>query len=678
MAEQVRVQQALFGYREGHNLVAASVPLPPSVRHFLATITDASGSETPEGFNIIYTGLPVPQTDFYALFCTWPAPEMPRPGCVWSHVLLVELADLARMPDLSVLPGLCLRPKPKSPFSDYEHPLTLSAHESALYQPSAEVQLRSCSLLTALYVQPDNGIIFLAEQSALWEATVFAIWSQQWPRLRRNFAFSTGSLGDRRLAGVAFDLQVAPSGSLSLWRRSGLPTIVLEPSPNAPSPPAPSWTSTVQNDLTADSSSPLRRFLFTYGSDIEKPRHAFARLATAYERLFLDSSDDWREKLRAIGENFPIQSEGVRLKEWLVKSSKSPDQKQNLERAWATSSFLLDAPEASAYASISIDHSDWAQVLWDNKRDEVLSLFARLVRQREKPITTAFAAAVANILQPGDLRSIAARYPELIPILLSYRPALAHDTSTWDLPGHTQWQVYEVLDRLSLSQKEWSEVMAAMFIAATCVAVRPAVEKAGPHAMEGAFHWLDNKVSHECLPSQAWREALATKAADLLAQGKLLPPAQLALCAWFVPPDTAKEFLSASREDVQALAQHPLDIIPLPLRLHTAFLLVALGLRAAGIEGLKPLLRGFYDVHEALASVRFSAESWQLLSPELPRLRVWRDWDRCEKLRRAVHIWLSKHVKTGNPLLQVATTPAWRDLASRIFASEPDRDDSID
>ena len=106
MAEQVRVQQALFGYREGHNLVAASVSLPPSVRHFLATITDASGSEIPEGFKITYTGLPVPQTDFYALFCTWPAPEMPRPGCVWSHVLLVELADLARMPDLSVLPGL--------------------------------------------------------------------------------------------------------------------------------------------------------------------------------------------------------------------------------------------------------------------------------------------------------------------------------------------------------------------------------------------------------------------------------------------------------------------------------------------------------------------------------------------------------------------------------------------
>jgi hypothetical protein len=577
-----------------------------------------------------------------------------------------------------VLPTLCDRPKPKPSFSDYEQPLTLSAREAATRHLTAEERHQASSLLAGLYGQPDSSIIVLAEQSTSWEATVFALWSQQWPRLRRNFAFSTGSLGDRRLAGVPFDLQVAPSSSLSLWRRAGPPTLVLEPSPNAAPPPTPSWTSTVLNDLAADSTSPLRQFLFEYGSDIEKPRHAFARLAIAYERLFLPSNDDWSDKLRCIGEMFPSQSEAVRLKEWLVKPTKIRDEKKNLERAWATASFLLDAPEASAFASVSIDHSDWAQVLWDNKRDEVISLFARLVRQREKPVTTSFAAAIANVLQPGDLRPICAGHQELIPVLLSHRPALAQDVSTWQLPGHTQWQVYEVLDRLSLSQKEWSAVMAAMFIAATYVAVRQAVEKAGPHAMEGAFRWLDNKVSHESLPSQSWREALATEAANLLSQGKPLPPAHLAFCAWFVPPDTARALLSASRNDVQTLAQHPLEQLPVPLRSHTAFLLVALGLSATGAEGLTPLVRGFFDVHEGLASLHFSSESWQTLSPEVPRLSLWRDWDRCEKLRRAVRAWLSKHVTTGNPLLQAANTTERREIARRVFASGSDPDDFID
>jgi hypothetical protein len=110
----------------------------------------------------------------------------------------------------------------------------------------------------------------------------------------------------------------------------------------------------------------------------------------------------------------------------------------------------------------------------------------------------------------------------------------------------------------------------------------------------------------------------------------------------------------------------------------TAFLLVALGLRAPGPEGVKPLVRGFFPAHEALASIRFAPESWQILSPELPRLRVWRDWDRCEKLRRAVRAWLTKHVKSGNPLLEAADTTSNQDLARRVFRTPDEADDSDD
>ena len=37
MPEQIKLQQALFGYRDGHNLLAASTALAPRVRQFLAT-----------------------------------------------------------------------------------------------------------------------------------------------------------------------------------------------------------------------------------------------------------------------------------------------------------------------------------------------------------------------------------------------------------------------------------------------------------------------------------------------------------------------------------------------------------------------------------------------------------------------------------------------------------------
>jgi len=220
-------------------------------------------------------------------------------------------------------------------------------------------------------------------------------------------------------------------------------------------------------------------------------------LTIAYELLILQPDGDWAEKLRSIGETFPDKAEALRLKEWLVTPTKNSNSKQELERAWATASFLLGSREARAYSSVSFDHAGLAPFLWKEKRDEALSLIAQLVRQKENPAASAFVAAVANTVQPSELQLISDRHPELISILINHRPALAFDVSTWQLPSHIQWQITEVLDRLSLEQKNWGDILTAKFFAATDVAVRETVKKAGAYAIQGAFRWLDTQIAQE-------------------------------------------------------------------------------------------------------------------------------------------------------------------------------------
>ena len=671
MSEQLRVHQALFGYREGHNLLAASISLSPRVRHFLATVTDGSGTETADGFDCAFTGMPVPETDYYALFCTWPAPEMPRPGCVWSHVLLIELADLARVSDFVILSKLCRRPSTLSQgFGDYTQQLSLDTSKKIPDPAGAIDQYRASILLAALYEQPESSIVVLDDKCSPWEKIIFAIWSQQWPRLRRNFTFSTGSLGDRRLAGVSFDVQVAPLSSQRIWRRGGASTVVLDMLSKSAQPPPPTWMSVVLDDLEHHPTSRLRQFLFAYGSDIEKPRHTFSNLVNAFIRLNCDSNQDWAERLRSIAEIFPNESAALRLKEWLVTPNSTTDLAQDLERAWATAAFLLGTPEAKAFVKVPFDHAGLAPFLWDRKKDEVLTLMARLVRQEENPSATAFATAVGKSVKPGELQNISNRHPELISIFISHRPELAHDVGTWRLPSHVQSQIFEVLERLSLNEQEWGKIMGAMFLAATFVAVRSAVKNAGSHAMQGAFRWLDNKIAQEYLPSQAWRDALTESAVDRLAEEKLLPPAELAFCSWFVSPEAMRKWLDTDREDVQQLAEKPLDLIPPPLRTHAAFLLVTLGLRAKTIAGVKLLSRGYFEVYNVLALSRATSEEWSLLSPELPRIGRWGDWDRCERLRRAVRKWLLKYAKYGNPLTEAATTQQQNEIARQVFSPD--------
>lgn len=674
MPEQIKLQQALFGYRDGHNLLATSTALAPRTRQFLATITDSSGPENSKGFEGAFTGLPVPETDFYALFRTWPAPEMPRPGCVWSHVILIQIADLARIPALFQLGKLCSRPSVPIDAARYEEPLALDvtkAEESTAGKPD---QRRLHCLVRALYEHPEAGVVILDEESASWENAVFQVWAQQWPRLRREFAFSTGSLSDRRLAGIPFDLQIAPISSERLWRRAGAQTLLLNFAAAPPNPigeTIPQWIDVAEEDLRNESNRRFREFLFDYGSDVEKPRAAFAELAAAYKHVGAVSESAWADLLRTVGESFPVPTEAVRLKRWLVTLPASLDPSDRLERAWSIVSFLLDSQHSAAYPSLDFDFANSAVSLWKEKREETITLLSRLVQRDENPAAISFAEGIASAVDSASLRAIAEGHGELVPLVIRHNPALAFEIDTWKLSGHIQTQVYETLTKLALNQADWGRIVGAMFIAATYVSVREAVAMAGPFAMAGAFRWLEHQVAKEVLPSHAWRDALASWAVAQLSQTKDLQPAQLALCAWCVPSEDVRRILSASREDVQRMAEASQDAVPAPLKVSTAFLLLTLGLRENSDAAANMVLRNFFTVHSALATGAHSSESWWLISPELPALRWWRDWDRCEKLRQAVHFSLSQRGACKR-LREFAKTADERKIARKVAENDGD------
>lgn len=675
MAEQIKLEQALFGYRDGHNLLGTSTPLTPDVRQFLATVTDSSGPECPNGFETVITGLPLPKTDFYAVFATWPAPEMPRPGCVWSHVILIQLPDLARIPALGAVGRFFCRPSSLVPSSAYQRPIILDDHSLRNRAAHPADARRMLYLLQILYDHFQGPVVVLDEMSAVWETALFRIWSQQWPRLRRQFAFSTGSLADRSLTGLGFDIQIAPVSTERLWRRTETPVLLLDyraPVEIRPRLWEATWLNLAWEDLQDDSRQSLRRFFFEYGSDIERPRAAFAKLAAIYQELNISPDPDWSRLLISVGEAFPRPDEAVRLKRSLASLPKNITSGQKLQRAWAIASVLLDSRWGSRFPKVEFDFAEAAAELWKDRREQTVELLSRLVQKRGTPAASSFAKGVASAIDTESLKSIAETNTELIPIILRHNPNLAFDISTWKLSGHVQTQVFETLSRLSLPEEAWAKIIGAMFISATYVSVREAVAMAGQRAMAGAFRWLEHPISHEVVPSQTWRDALASTATETLTQTDRLTPAQFALTTWCVPPKELRQILSAERNDVQRVAAESPESIPSPLRGSTAFLLLTLGLRGRGEPATRLILWSFYAVHEALATGLYSSESWWLLAPELPDIGFWRDWDRCKKLRRAVNSFLTNDQKNRKNLSELATTVEQRKIAQILPEEEDD------
>ena len=68
----------------------------------------------------------------------------------------------------------------------------------------------STSFIADYYADDIRPILIPANTSEDYERLIFAVWSQQWPSLRRRFIFSTGSLSARSIGKMPFDVQCVP------------------------------------------------------------------------------------------------------------------------------------------------------------------------------------------------------------------------------------------------------------------------------------------------------------------------------------------------------------------------------------------------------------------------------------------------------------------------------------
>ena len=651
MLMKFTIHQALFGYDGGHQLLATSLNMPTEAKHSLAVATDISGSAPTHGFERTFTGMPLPGTEFYALFCTWLAPEMPRPGCVWSHVLLIELPDLAELRDLGTLRSLFMRPAVPTELETFSRPLHhQDAPERPLILPPNDKPVAAV-LIEDLYTKVNRPVVLAARDAIVFEELLFSLWSQQWPKLRRNFLFSTGSFADRGRSGPAFDLQITPEVNLRAWPRSGKHLIIDDQTKNQA---VESWVIEVLNDLSIPDSRGLRSFISEYGVDLINPRGSFVRLIHAFQQTRRIVPTSWTQTLQSIGQEFPDASDAVRLKEWALSPQVPAGDPDDLELGWVTISFLLNDPAAKAYNSVSYNHLSLVTRLWHEKRRDLLELFAHLVRQDATPAASSFASAITNVVNSEDLQEILRTHPELFSIIINHRPDIAFNADVWRFPISAQRRVLEALTLADLGPRDWGEVLGAMLAAETDTGVNDSTVRAGPFAIEAAFRWVESGGMLDRLPSGIWREALGPSAVDRL-ESKPLAPLRLALCAWLAPLDFARQ-IAAARQDVQELARTAVEDLPKPLRLPTAFFLMTLGLRSESSEGLPLLARGFVLVHTSLATDNYPWESWQLLSPLLPNLGWFRDWDKCEKLRRGVREWLSHRGISSITFQQTAET----------------------
>lgn len=651
---QLTLHQALFGYDGGHQMLTASMPLPIEARHFLSVATDLSGSAPARGFDQAFTGTPIPGSNLYALFSTWLAPEMPRPGCVWSHVLLVQLPDLAAIENLSWLRAAFQRPSGDSDSTSYySKPISFKVLQPRTGRVSLIHTTMTHEVLRLLYVTPDQQVVAPAKDEKEYEELLFAIWSQQWPRLRRNFRFSTGSFADRGRLEQPFDLQVTPAANVNYWHHDRVLFVGSnERNASAPIGDSESWLQVASLDLLCPDTPRFRTFLSTYGADVSALRPAYGPLAKAFARFSVPDPQAWELTLASIATDFPTSDDAGTLKHASVTAT-GIEVEDDSDILVSSIRFLLLQDEHGAFDKVRYDFGDAVERLWPQRKKDLLAVLAEPPSHESR--WTGLATALVERIEPHEISSLAESNSELIGPFVRLRPELVTTADAWCLSERYQWILVEALERAEVRPELWSKIVAAMLSARSTVAVRQVVNRAGSAALAGAVQWLLAEEPPRDLPQPIWREALRPFAEARLKEERL-PPVELAFCAAIVSPDVAG-MLDAKRVDVQMLASTPLQNLPPALQLPTAFLLVAVGLKASGEDGAPLLSRAFFRVYEALESASEPPEAWRLLQPHLPPVWFWEEWDRCLTLRRGLQKWLRQNPEAYHAILAATRGP---------------------
>jgi GTPase-associated protein 1, N-terminal domain type 1 len=299
--------QLLFGYDDGHRLLASSRQLDPETLLRLQGATDAAlSSDCPP----LVTGVALPKVSEYAFCVTWPAPELPRAGAVWGHVLMVGAGELAVGAHAQALLTLPRRPASREPdFSPYSDALELETPDRevlAQLAPREPDRVLLERVIAASYGSRESAICVHDDLGAATRA-LLALWGGQWPQLRAEFSFRTRQ--EIRDEASSFDLTVAAK-----VRGDG------DYPPVAEQERTPAWIAALTEDLLADTATPLREFLWSFGPAGSPDRLALRRLAKLWIRVAAGEPARVRAYLER---HWPGPSEGAQLKFALFGSTQN-------------------------------------------------------------------------------------------------------------------------------------------------------------------------------------------------------------------------------------------------------------------------------------------------------------------------------------------------------------------
>lgn len=622
----IKVHQALHGYSDGHRQLACSAKLSQQDAKLVLVMSDVSGSGVASEGSSYLTGYPLSEGGMYALARTWSAPEMPRPGCVWTHTLFIDFPDLAAIGTPSRLAKLFARPSASS-WSTYGMPGALDMLDVVEPEPRMSMLEEDwlAAVLNGLYESAGSRVVAKRDPAVPVDHLTLRIWDQQWPRLRRSFRFCTFTTKDRSMPGASFDLQILPGHEMS--SRARLPN-TQEVSPRSVGW-QPDWLMTLMDDARQPNCDGLRDTLKRLGADILGGREAMPVFCT-FHRLTSGpvSPTQLHDAIEMVDKPGPLST-------------------SDLARAQIADHVLSNVEDADRMA---LDYlwDQWHYIEPSHLQQRLPQVAAPLWRASQRRLLAALrnpednaSGWAAQVLKAVPTDELLADWPERdVPLreLLQARPDLV------DAPAF--WSVVDIRSSHALYGLPMTDTAALALVRGmkSETGMRAAVQSLGRVHVLKIVELLNglNASDGSELRWVGYCVDDASAVAEFLSGVQV--PAQ-ALLMEFVRTMAPDSVPNQYGDDpwYTALMKFRDATGALPHRLAAYAFARALGRSSRSIGEL--LQMTFEQLHTALSNSSLADEDWRLIEPRLSWVSDDKRWNRAGRLRNAVaSAYLDRHL----------------------------------
>jgi hypothetical protein len=244
------------------------------------------------------------------------------------------------------------------------------------------------------------------------EEILFAIWGQQWPRLRRSFSFRTRYRAAE--ASEIFDLQLVER----LHRNQK----------GAHELRSTKWLDALVEDL-ANPDQRLHDFLRRFGAESERGKEDLPAMVSVW--LKIESDAGLREVSAAICSEFNKRQAMRKLKLDLLGPA---NQKRSLVRAGECE--RLSGILAARSAALDLDELKFhsrLQRLWQADREQAVQLMSNLSRWKpaNKPALTLLLETAVDNVSASDIPVLASSDESLAFALIAQRPEFLKSPTVW-------------------------------------------------------------------------------------------------------------------------------------------------------------------------------------------------------------------------------------------------------